>query len=283
MLRASPKFVGFVVLAVALVTAAPGNANVVVTYTTTPHGGTFAPKNVVVAWVEDAAGNFVKTIDRWSATRTSHLVAWIAKAGNGDADAVSGATRPDHTQTLTANWDFKNKAGQVVPDGTYTIRMELADSNSSTPAQNDQGTYTFTKSATASKQSNVKSGGFTTTIDYTPNASPTCNNGVIDPGETCDPPGTCPTSCADSGDACMPNVLVGTAAGCTAQCVPQAVTACSNGDGCCPAGCTPANDSDCTAGSSGGGNLSGGCDTGGNAPLLLGLTLVGLLVWRRRE
>ncbi len=274
-------------LAVALVTAAPGNANVVVTYTTSPHGGTFAPKNVVAAWVEDAAGNFVKTIDRWSATRTSHLVAWLAKAGNGDIDAVSGATRPDHTQTLTANWDFKNKAGQVVPDGTYTIRMELADSNSSTPGQNDQGTYTFVKNATAVKQSNVKSGGFTATIDYTPNASATCNNGVLDPGETCDPPGTCPTSCAASADACKPNVLVGTAAGCTAQCVEQDVTACANGDGCCPDGCTAENDSDCTAsgsgsGSGGGGNISGGCDTGGNAPLLLGLLLGGLLITRRR-
>ena len=274
---------GLVVAVAALVAGGPGDANVVVTYKTTPHGGSYAPRNVVVTWVEDSAGNFIKTLDRWAATRKSHLVGWIAKAGNNDVDAVSGATRQDHAQTLMATWDLKTKAGVDVPDGTYTIRMELADSNSTVATQNDQGTYTFVKSSTAATQTNVTSGGFTTTIAYTPNASATCNNNTIDPGETCDPPGTCPTSCADSGDACMPNVLVGTAAGCTAQCIPQAVTACASADGCCPAGCDATTDSDCSAGSGGGGSLTGGCATGGGgAQLVIGWLVLGALLAFRR-
>jgi hypothetical protein len=73
---------------------------------------------------------------------------------------------------------------------------------------------------------------------------PVCGNTVIEPGEQCDPPGTCPTSCPPKG--CTRFVLQGTAAACTARCVealPQAT--CVSADGCCPAGCNAANDSDC--------------------------------------
>ena len=261
----------------------PGSAvagGVTVDYTTTAHGGNYAPRNVVVAWVEDGTGAFVKTIGRWAATRKSHLVAWTAKAGGADADAVSGATRQDHTQTVKATWDLKNKAGNEVPDGTYTIRMELADSNSSLATQNDQGTYTLVKGATASTQTAAKSGGFTATIAFTPNVSATCNNGKLDAGETCDPPGSCPTSCAATGDACRPNVLTGSAAGCTAACVVQPITACANGDGCCPMGCDATTDNDCVAGA-GGNEIMGGCAVGGPSPLPLAFVALLALGWRR--
>ncbi len=72
-----------------------------------------------------------------------------------------------------------------------------------------------------------------------------CGNGVVDPGEYCD--GNCPTDCSD-GDACTRDTLLGDARDCTARCVHETITACTGGDGCCPAGCTHANDSDCAAG-----------------------------------
>jgi len=272
------------------VVSPPGTAgaDAVVTYTTTQHGGNYAPRNVVVSWVEDANGAFVKTIGRWANARKSHLVGWIAKAGNNDADAVSGASRQDHSQIVTATWDLKNKAGNEVPDGTYTVRMELADSNSSTAAQNDQGTYTLVKGATATTLSAVKSGGFTATLKFTPNASLTCNNGKVDAGETCDPPGSCPTSCAQSADACMPNVLVGSAAGCTAACVVQPISACVAGDGCCPMGCDASTDSDCDAAAAGASDntVTGGCDAGAGAGAELAggwLVLGAVLLGRRRR
>jgi hypothetical protein len=137
-----------------------------VQFDTTPNGGPYAPKNIVAVWIEGPGGAFEKTIGRWSATRTSHLVAWVLASGQ-DTDAVSGATRPSHTQRLTVTWDLKDKAGQVVPDGTYTIRMELADSNATQPAQNHQGTFTFDKNGTAATQ-NVSGNGFNNVaIDYT--------------------------------------------------------------------------------------------------------------------
>jgi MYXO-CTERM domain-containing protein len=252
-----------------------------VTVTTTPNGGQFAPRHVVAIWIEDSGGNFVKTIDRWAGVRISHLVAWIAKSGQ-DADAVSGATIANHTQPLTMTWDLKNKAGTTVPDGTYTIRMELADDNTTQPAQNHQGTFTFVKGPTAQTQTNLSNGGFiNTTISFVTSA---CNNGVVDPGEACD--GNCPATCAPSGDACMPVALTGAAATCDAACTPQPITQCIGGDGCCAPGCDVSNDSDCGGGGGGGGTdntVLGGCAAGGGSGwALIGLVAIAMLSRRRR-
>jgi hypothetical protein len=78
---------------------------------------------------------------------------------------------------------------------------------------------------------------------------PRCGNGVVESGETCDPPSSCPSaqSCND-GDACTTDSLTGSAQTCTAQCAHVAVTRCSfTSDGCCPQGCTANNDADCVA------------------------------------
>jgi hypothetical protein len=72
-----------------------------------------------------------------------------------------------------------------------------------------------------------------------------CGNAAVEPGETCDPPGSCPTTCPAIG--CTLRKLEGSAALCTAKCVdagPQ--TACAAGDSCCPASCTLATDADCS-------------------------------------
>src|SRR6266700_2733393 len=75
---------------------------------------------------------------------------------------------------------------------------------------------------------------------------PTCGNAAVEQGESCDPPGTCPTTCPAIG--CTKRKLVGTAANCTAHCVDDgAQTACATGDGCCPAACNANVDNDCTA------------------------------------
>ena len=131
------------------------------TFTTTPNGGQYAPNHVVAVWVEGPGGTFVKTIGRWSAARTSSLVGWRAKAGTADVDAVSGATINSHTAPLSITWDLKDRNNTIIVDGTYTLRMELADSNAAQPAQNHQGTFTFVKGATAQMQSALTNGGFT--------------------------------------------------------------------------------------------------------------------------
>lgn len=72
-----------------------------------------------------------------------------------------------------------------------------------------------------------------------------CGNGVIDAGETCDPPASCITSCVDDGNSCTSEVLIGTVESCSTACVSEAVTGCSSGDGCCPSGCDAVLDADC--------------------------------------
>ena len=271
--------------AVALLHGATADAGTLtVNFDTTPKGGNYAPANIVSVWVQNSSNQFVKTIGRWAGVRKNSLVAWTAASGIGDADAVTGATRGNHNARLTVTWDLKNKAGIEVPDDTYTIRMELADRNSTVNTDNHQASFTFVKGPTASNQTVSGNGFNNVTIAFTPTPT-TCNNGRLDAGETCDPPGSCPTSCAVAADACKPNVLTGTASSCTAACVVQSVTACVNGDGCCAPGCTAANDNDCQGDGSGpdGSTLNGGCNTGNpSAGLLLVLLGLGLVVMRRR-
>jgi parallel beta-helix repeat protein len=72
---------------------------------------------------------------------------------------------------------------------------------------------------------------------------PTCGDGDLGPGETCD--GDCPTSC-DDGDGCTEDVLTGSALLCNVVCKNTVtITTCVSGDGCCAAGCTRTTDSDC--------------------------------------
>lgn len=274
-----------VVAAVILGEATPGWAegSLTATFTTTPSGGNYAPKNVVAVWVEGPGGTFVKTIGRWAGTRREHLVAWTAAAGAADVDAVSGATRASHTAPLTVTWDLLDRTNVPVPDGTYTLRMELADENATQAAQNNQGTFTFVKGPQPSTQTALSSGGFIN-VSVTFNADAgSCNNGVVDAGETCD--GDCPTTCEASADACAPNVLVGAAATCSAACMAQPIDTCINGDGCCPDACDDVTDDDC--GASGGADaIEGGCaaaGSSGEALSLGGLGLLGLFGLRRRR
>jgi len=149
---------------------AGGTSSLQVTFTTTPTpgGGQYAPNNVVAVWIENQ-GTFVKTIGRWADTRKQHLVAWTAKAGATDADAVSGATRANNTPPLTATWNLQNRLNAVVPDGTYTLRMELTDLNATTAGQNNQGTFTFVKGPAPQMQTALTNGGFTNvSIQFTP-------------------------------------------------------------------------------------------------------------------
>jgi hypothetical protein len=79
-----------------------------------------------------------------------------------------------------------------------------------------------------------------------------CGDGLVDPGESCDSAtvgaGAGPTSCPPSPSACVQTTLTGTAAACTAACVSTPIAACSpQSDGCCPTGCTSADDPDCSA------------------------------------
>jgi hypothetical protein len=93
-----------------------------------------------------------------------------------------------------------------------------------------------------------------------------CGNGIVEAGETCDPPSSCPTSCDDS-NACTVDGMTGSAAGCNAVCEHTAVSTCQSGDGCCASGCNANTDSDCSP-SCGNGAVEAGetCDPPSSCP-----------------
>jgi hypothetical protein len=146
-----------------------GGGSLQLTVTTTTQNGQFAPRNCVAVWIEEANGTFVKTIDRWAQTRKQHLVAWNLKAGQNDADAVSGATRLDHATPLSITWNLLDRTNSIIPDGTYTVRMESTELNATQAAQNNQGTFTFVKGPQPESQTALSNGGFTNvSIQFTP-------------------------------------------------------------------------------------------------------------------
>ena len=74
--------------------------------------------------------------------------------------------------------------------------------------------------------------------------SASCGNGMLEQGETCDPPDTCPSEC-ETGDPCAIGLLTGSPDTCNSTCVFTEIHGCGHGDGCCPNGCGLADDDDC--------------------------------------
>lgn len=78
--------------------------------------------------------------------------------------------------------------------------------------------------------------------------SPSCGNGRRDGAETCDPQEQCPVPSACKTElACMAARYTGSPDTCSARCELIPIVACTDGDGCCPSGCTQQGDDDCVA------------------------------------
>ena len=83
------------------------------------------------------------------------------------------------------------------------------------------------------------------TADTDSDCDASCGNGIVEPGEYCDPPELCEVSCLDDGDVCTSTEYMGDPATCDGRCEYPAITACGPAEGCCPPGCNETNDPDC--------------------------------------
>ncbi len=117
--------------------------NVDFTYTAAPVG---VPKNPYVAvWVEDGAGNLVKTVSLWYEQGRGQrwlmdLRAWFAKSGGAAPATGTGASHPAGSYTVA--WDGTDASGAPAPKGTYTIWVEAAREKG--PYEVTSGAFTAT-------------------------------------------------------------------------------------------------------------------------------------------
>ena len=105
-----------------------------ITFTYTKQGG--MGSNQFAIWIEDADGQYVKTLyaTRFTANggwkrRPASIPLWvkqsgIAKKSAKEIDAIGGAT--PKAGALAYSWDGKNEKGKAVPDGEYFLILEAS-------------------------------------------------------------------------------------------------------------------------------------------------------------
>jgi thiamine biosynthesis lipoprotein ApbE len=81
----------------------------------------------VAVWIEDANGKAVRTLTVWGDNNRwiKDLSDWW-KVGKDDADLVKAVTRATRGPgKYDVVWDGKNDKGKALPQGTYTVRVEV--------------------------------------------------------------------------------------------------------------------------------------------------------------
>jgi hypothetical protein len=105
----------------------PMPTGVTLDFTTLAQGGRYQPQNIGVVWVQNSSGALVTTLEVWAGIRAIYLSQWLSINFFGDrADAVSSATLRMH-KSHQAMWNLKDSTGAFVPDGEYTLFIEVTD------------------------------------------------------------------------------------------------------------------------------------------------------------
>lgn len=89
-------------------------------------GGKYSPKNIGAIWLEDAQGNWVRTLEKWAARRERHLHMYTEAGPDFFTDAITSATLTRHTaHSLT--WDLNDSAGARVTGSDFTVWIEVTE------------------------------------------------------------------------------------------------------------------------------------------------------------
>ncbi len=168
-----------IALSMVLTAIAQTSGNLMVTATTskttTP---TYAPRNIVAIWVEDANGNFVKTLLSYASERRQYLKEWrtkttIAGSAYNTTDAITGATQSSHA-ARTASWNGKNRLQALVADGAYILKMEVTDNDG---IRQNLATFNFTKGTSIQTLTPANTNGFSSiSISWTPSTTSVNDN-----------------------------------------------------------------------------------------------------------
>ena len=127
-------------------------------------------KNILAIWIENSAGEFVKTRNKYAVNEVDHLPTWSVKSGGvlsnssspncNITDATTGATLSGTVSipspaygTRTVKWDGKNVSGAVngvtVADGVYKVWVESSWVDSGSNNHGTIDSFSFTKGPTA--------------------------------------------------------------------------------------------------------------------------------------
>jgi hypothetical protein len=93
---------------------------------TKAQGGRYAPRNIGAIWIQNDAGQFVKTLKLWSRIRQRYLSKYNAARSGMTIDVTTSATLSSHMLHHVA-WDLKDRNGQSVEPGKYTLFIEVTD------------------------------------------------------------------------------------------------------------------------------------------------------------
>ena len=119
----------------AATSAFPSGGQLVINFTFTAPSGGQVHSPYIAVWIEDAAGEMVKTVSLWYKSRESkylnELTRWATvesafeNEGKTDpVDTVSGATRVAGAYTVA--WDGTDVDGAAVAQGDYFVCIEAA-------------------------------------------------------------------------------------------------------------------------------------------------------------
>lgn len=131
-LNSAGLFSFFLVFIFCLQLSAQVTEKVTFKVTTSSPGGKYSPKNIGAIWIENASGDFVKTLKLWADRRKQYLYTWNSASGGNTVDATTGSTRSSHG-THEVSWDLTDKNGNRVQDGDYSLIVEMTDEHSQGP------------------------------------------------------------------------------------------------------------------------------------------------------
>lgn len=136
---------------------------------TTASGGSLSGAHIQAIWITNSPTNssstFIKTLLTTTSGDKSHLAKFLTAAGStpNAVDATTGATTSTYG-LLTKTWNATNVSRVVVPDGDYTVWVEVSDDPTEV-----SGSWTFTKGPTASTSTGTATTNLTNvTLSWVP-------------------------------------------------------------------------------------------------------------------